>query len=80
MNDAVLDAETGDVYVSTDFGVDRLAAGTQTWIPAADDLPTATVSGLTLVTVKRNGDGVRKGDRLIYAATHGRGAYRLHLR
>ena len=80
VNDAVLDAETGDVYVSTDFGVDRLAAGTQTWIPAADDLPTATVSGLTLVTAKRNGDGVRKGDRLIYAATHGRGAYRLHLR
>ena len=37
---------TGDVYVSTDFGVNRLASGTTTWVPAADGLPTVTVSGL----------------------------------
>ena len=40
VNDAVLDTATGDVYISTDFGVYRLVSGTQTWIPAADGLPT----------------------------------------
>jgi hypothetical protein len=80
VNDAVLDAKTGDLYASTDFGVNRLEAGTQTWLPAGHDLPTATVSGLTLATVKKNGHGFQKGDRLLYAATHGRGAYRLELR
>jgi hypothetical protein len=32
-----------------------------------------TVPGLTLATTK-------KGDRLLYAATHGRGAYRLTIK
>jgi hypothetical protein len=64
----------GDIYVSTDFGVARLVNGTQTWILAADGIPTATVSGLTLATAKQS------GDRLLYAATHGRGAYRLRLK
>jgi hypothetical protein len=27
VNDVVLDVATGDVYASTDFGVDRLPAG-----------------------------------------------------
>jgi hypothetical protein len=35
VNDAVLDVVTGDIYISTDFGVARLAEGAQTWIPAA---------------------------------------------
>ena len=39
VNDAVLDTATGDIYVSTDFGVSGSSAGTQTWIPAADGLP-----------------------------------------
>lgn len=73
IDDAALDVATGDLYVSTDFGVDRLASGTQTWVQAADDLPTVTVSGLTLAAGKN-------GDRLLYAATHGRGAYRLRLK
>jgi hypothetical protein len=73
-NDGVLDVATGDIYVSTDFGVNRLVSGTQTWIPAADGIPTAAVAGLTLATAKQN------GDRLLYAATHGRGAYRLRLK
>ena len=73
VNDAVLDVSTGDMYVSTDFGVLRLAEGTQTWVPVGDGLPTAAVSGLTLAASKN-------GDRLLYAATHGRGAYRLRLR
>jgi hypothetical protein len=74
VNDAVLDVATGDIYVSTDFAVDRLVKGTQTWIPAADGMPTVTISGLTLATAKQS------GDRLLYAATHGRGAFRLRLK
>ena len=74
VNDAVLDVATGDVYASTDFGVYRLVHGTQTWVPAADGLPAATVSGLTLA------GSTQAGDRLLYAATHGRGAYRLRLK
>ena len=73
VNDAVLDVATGDVYVSTDFGVLRLAEGTQTWVPVADGLPSAAVSGLTLAANKN-------GARLLYAATHGRGAWRIRLR
>lgn len=74
VNDAILDVATGDTYISTDFGVFRLVSGTQTWIQAADGLPTAAVSGLTLAAAKHG------GDRWLYAATHGRSAYRLRLR
>ena len=73
IDDAVLDVATGDVYVSTDFGVDRLQDGSNTWVQAADGLPRAAVSGLTIGNAKN-------GDRLIYAATHGRSAYRLRLK
>ncbi|HEX7310899.1 MAG TPA: hypothetical protein VF232_06940 [Gaiellaceae bacterium] len=74
VNDAVLDVATGDIYISTDFGVYRLVKGTQTWIQAADGLPAAAVSGLTLAAGKHH------GERLLYAATHGRSAYRLNLK
>ena len=74
VNDAVLDTATGDIYVSTDYGVLRIVAGTQTWVPAADGMPVVTVSGLTLAAAEQN------GDRLLYAATHGRSAYRLRLK
>jgi hypothetical protein len=74
VNDGVLDTATGDVYVATDFTVLRLASGTQTWVVAADGIPNVAVSGLTLAA------GTKAGDRLLYAATHGRGAYRLRLR
>jgi hypothetical protein len=73
VNDSAFDSGSGDTYVSTDFGVNRLVSGTTTWIPAADGLPTVTVSGLTLTFGKH-------GSRSLYAATHGRGAYRLKLR
>jgi len=72
VNDVVLDAKTGDVYVSTDFSVLKLASGTHTWVPAAAGLPPVTTPGLTLAPTKQ-------GARLLYAATHGRGAYRLRL-
>ena len=72
VNDVALDTKTGDVYASTDFSVLKLASGTHTWLPAAAGLPSVTVPGLTLAPTKQ-------GARLLYAATHGRGAYRLRL-
>jgi hypothetical protein len=74
INDLVLDSATGDLFVSSDFAVYRRVSGTTTWIQAADGLPTVTVPGLTIATAKQT------GDRLLYAATHGRGAYRLRLK
>ncbi len=71
--DVVYDQPTGDIYVSTDFGVFRLPDGQTSWIPAAGGLPPVAVYGLTLT------GGKKSSDRVIYAATHGRGAYRLTL-
>jgi hypothetical protein len=71
--DVEYDAATGDVYVATDFGVDRLAKGTSTWITAADKLPPVAVYDLMLVP------GAKAGERILYAGTHGRGGYRLEL-
>jgi hypothetical protein len=73
VNDAVLDTATGDIYISTDFSVFTLTHGTQTWAPVSDGLPMVAVSGLTLAKAQHG------PHRYIYAATHGRGAYRLTL-
>jgi hypothetical protein len=70
----VYDQPTGDVYVATDWGVDRLPAGSTSWIEAADGMPPVAVYELTWATASK------KGDRVIYAATHGRGAYQLNLK
>jgi hypothetical protein len=64
-----VDWNTGDIYVSTDFGVFVRLNGNTTWQPAAGSLPPVAVYGLTL---DLNG-------RVLYAATHGRGAWRLDL-
>ena len=71
ITDVAYDARTGDLYASTDFGVSRLVKGTSSWVPAADGLPPVAVYQLVLVD---NGS-----DRLLYAATHGRGAWRIEL-
>lgn len=71
-----LDSATGDIYASTDFGVNRLVSGTRSWIPAAGNLPPVAVYGITLVDGARPG---RRTDRALYAATHGRGVWRLML-
>jgi hypothetical protein len=65
------DAPSHGVYISTDFGVLRLVGGTA-WLPAAKGLPLVAAYGLTLASVG--------GHTALYAATHGRGAYRLMLR
>jgi hypothetical protein len=64
-----LDANTGDLFVSTDFGVDMLRSGDSQWIPAAGSLPPVAVYGLT----------IDSNARVLYAATHGRGAWKLDL-
>ena len=46
-----------------------LAAGTTSWVPAAPGMPNVEVAGLTIVP----------GARILYAATHGLGAWRLNL-
>ncbi len=63
------DNVTGDLYISTDFGVLRLAAGDNTWTSSAPGMPRVEVAGLTIVP----------GARKLYAATHGLGAWLLNL-
>jgi hypothetical protein len=67
--DVVFDSVTGDLYASTDFGVLRRASGSGTWAVAGAGLPAVEVAGLTIAP----------GARLLYAATHGRSAWRLNL-
>jgi hypothetical protein len=64
-----VDWTRADLYVSTDFGVNILPAGSGTWVPAAGGLPAVAVYGLT----------IDLNARVLYAATHGRGVWRLSL-
>ena len=68
VTDVVIDTN-GDLYISTDFGVDVLPNGTTTWVPASTGLPTVAVYGLT----------IDRASRVLYAATHGRSAWMLNL-
>ena len=63
------DSQLGDLYISNDFGVQLLQAHTTTWVNAAPGLPMAAVYSLTISV----------SGRTLYAATHGRGAWRLDL-
>jgi hypothetical protein len=69
VTDIVSDTASGDLFVSTDFGVFTLTGGTTTWTRAADGLPNVEVAGLTFIP----------GKRILYAATHGLSAWRLNL-
>jgi len=63
------DPNTGDLFASTDYGVLMLSRGGSNWSPAASSLPSVAVYGLT----------IDSDARLLYAATHGRGIWRLKL-
>lgn len=63
------DEVTGNVYIASDFGVLLLASGSTSWVTAAPGLPTVAVYSLTLSSA----------GRVLYAATHGRGAWRVDL-
>jgi hypothetical protein len=69
VTDLVRDDSTGDVYAATDFGVMRLPVGTTSWSLAATGMPMVEVAGLT----------ISSSARVLYAATHGLGGYRLDL-
>jgi hypothetical protein len=69
ITDVALDSNTGDLFVSTDFGVNILKSGASTWTPAAGSLPPVATYGLT----------IDSSARILYAATHGRGAWSLQL-
>ena len=60
---------TGDVYAATDFGVLRLPRGASHWESAGSGLPSVAVYGLTL----------SQSANVLYAASHGRGAWALTL-
>ncbi len=64
-----LDSNTGDLFVSTDFGVNILKSGGSMWTPAGGSLPPVATYGLT----------IDSNARILYAATHGRGAWSLQL-
>src|SRR6266496_994368 len=59
----------GDLYVSNDWGDLILANGAVSWVPAGTGLPMVEVAGLTIVPSART----------LYAATHGRSAWKLTL-
>ena len=69
VTDLVQDPGSGDLFASTDFGVMRRASGAAGWTMAAAGMPFVEVAGLTLAPQ----GGV------LYAATHGQGAWRLAL-
>jgi hypothetical protein len=69
VTDVAFDPATGDLYSSSDFGVYRFKAGGTQWSLAAKGMPNVEVAGLTLVP----------GARVLYAATHGLGAWSLKL-
>ena len=63
------DDQLQNLYIASDFGVAVLLSGTTSWTLAAPGLPTVAVYGLTISST----------GRVLYAATHGRGAWRLDL-
>jgi hypothetical protein len=69
ITDLVRGQTTGDLFAANDFGVLTLFSGTTAWVRAAPGMPNVEVAGLTIV----------QGDRILHAATHGLGAWRLNL-
>jgi hypothetical protein len=69
ITDVVRDDVTGDLYAASDFGVMQLPNGNTTWTVGGTGLPMVEVAGLTIVP----------SSRVLYAATHGRSAWKLTL-
>jgi hypothetical protein len=65
----VRDDLIGDLYAASDFGVMTLPNTATTWVVAGAGLPMVEVPGLT----------INSGARILYAATHGRSAWKLTL-
>jgi hypothetical protein len=69
VTDLVRDDQTGDLYAATDFAVWKLPSGGTTWSLAAGGMPMVEVAGLT----------ISSSARVLYAATHGLGGWKLNL-
>jgi hypothetical protein len=69
VTDLVRDDLTGDLYAATDFGVMKLPNGGTSWSLAAGGMPMVEVPGLS----------INPNARVLYAATHGLGAWELDL-
>ena len=69
VNHLVRDANTGDLYAATDFGVLVLPNGEQRWREAGEGLPTVLTPYLQILADRR----------VLFAGTHGRGAWYLTL-
>lgn len=67
INALVRDDTTGDLYAATDFAVLRRESGSGHWHIASAGMPMVEVSSLAF----------DQRTRVLYAATHGRGAWRL---
>ncbi len=67
ITELVRDDVTGDLYAGSDFGVLRLASGTATWTEAGTGMPNVEITSLAILP----------GERILYAASHGLGAWRL---
>ena len=65
LTDVVVDSNTGDLYVASDFAVFRLASGHTVWDIAGIGMPLVEVPHLTIVP----------SAHVIYAATHGLGGW-----
>jgi hypothetical protein len=66
---AALDPSTGRVFVGTDFGVLALSRERSRWAPAAQGMPGVAVYGITFDATTHT----------LFAATHGRGVWRLKM-
>ncbi len=75
LTDVVQDSDSGDLYVSSDFGVLKSSGGP--WTVAAPGMPNVEVAGLTYVPGSGHG---HHADRIVYAASHGLGAWKLELK
>jgi len=71
------DSFTGDLYVGCDFTVLRLPNGSATWVASAPITTTPGSPGLPVVEVTDL--KIVPSSRILYAATHGRGAWMLSL-
>ncbi|MDP9045380.1 MAG: exo-alpha-sialidase [Pseudomonadota bacterium] len=69
INALVRDDRTGDLYAATDFAVLRRDAVSGHWHLAAKGMPMVEISSLA----------IDQATRVLYGATHGRGAWRLQL-
>lgn len=59
----------GDIYASGDWGVLRLPGGATAWMDAGAGMPRVATYGFA----------IQPAERVLYAATYGRGAYKLSL-